>query len=69
MVSGSPALYVLGYSIYYFFNLRIVRLSSIIVYFGTMTLLSSLVFLVSGTMGFLATYLFLRKIYSMIKLD
>ena len=34
-----------------------------------MALLSSVVFLISGTMGFIMTYMFLRKIYSMIKID
>lgn len=69
MISGSPAIYVIMYSIYYFFSLNITRLSSIIIYFSTMTLLSAMIFLISGTMGFLSTFLFLRKIYSMIKID
>lgn len=69
-VSGSVAIYIFGYSIYYFFfQLNIVRLSSFFFYFGYMLLFSVIIFLVTGSFGFLCTYYFLRKIYSMIKID
>ena len=57
------------YSIYYFFTLHITRVSSILLYFGAMSILTSIIFLISGTIGFILTYSFLRKIYSMIKID
>jgi transmembrane 9 superfamily protein 2/4 len=69
IVSASPALYVFLYSIYYFFTLNIRRVSSIVLYFGMMSLVSSVVFLMCGTMGFVMTYVFIKKIYSMIKID
>jgi transmembrane 9 superfamily member 2/4 len=40
-----------------------------LLYFGAMSVLTSIVFLISGTIGFIMTYFFLRKIYSMIKID
>lgn len=43
--------------------------SSGLLYFGYMFIVSLLFFLCTGTMGFLATYWFVRKIYGSIKVD
>jgi transmembrane 9 superfamily protein 2/4 len=67
-VSGSSGGYLFAYSmIYYFIKLDITRFSSSVLYFGYMGLISIAYTLVTGTIGFLSTYLFVRKIYSMIK--
>ena len=67
-VSGSSGGYLFVYSlIYYFIKLDITRFSSSVLYFGYMGLISMAYTLVTGTIGFLCTYVFVRKIYSMIK--
>jgi len=69
-VAGSSGLYLFGYSVvYYLLELNIVRLSSIVLYFGYMFLASCGYALVTGTVGFLATFAFVRNMYSLIKLD
>ena len=68
-IGGSPVLYILGYSVYYFFYLNITRLSTMFIYFGAMTVFSSAIFLICGSLSTLFTYIFLIKIYSMIKID
>jgi transmembrane 9 superfamily protein 2/4 len=69
-LSGSVGLYIAGYAIYYYLaRLRYTRFSSLIMYFGYMSLFSMTLFLISGALGFLITFAFLRKIYSMIKID
>jgi transmembrane 9 superfamily protein 2/4 len=53
--------------IYYFTELWLIRLSSMVLYFGYMSLVSAAFALATGSIGFLATFLFLRKIFSVIK--
>lgn len=67
-VSGSSGGYLMVYSVfYYYLKLEITRFSSTVLYFGYMMLVSMAYTLVTGTIGFISTYLFVRKIYSMIK--
>ena len=67
---GSSALYIMIYSIYYFFNYSdITRFSSIVYYFGSMVIISSIIFLACGSLSLLITNKYLIKIYSMIKFD
>jgi transmembrane 9 superfamily protein 2/4 len=67
-VAGSSGFYMFLYSTAYFFvSLEITRFSSTILYFGYMTLVSLAYAFITGTIGFFSTYLFVRKIYSMIK--
>ena len=68
-VSASPAIYVLLYSIFYFFNIGLTRLSAIVVYFLINTLISIVVALVLGSCGTLLTFWFVYYIYSKIKID
>ena len=68
-IGGSSAMYFVAYSLFYFFKLNIVRFSAVFVYFGAMTLISSVAFLVCGSISVLLTFAFLHKIYSMIKID
>jgi transmembrane 9 superfamily member 2/4 len=68
--SGTSGIYVFLYAIYYYFKeLQINSLISTLLYFGHMLVLSSIFTLITGTIGFLATFLFVKKIYSLIKSD
>ena len=69
IIGGSPVIYIIGYSFYYFFFLNITRFSTIFIYFGAMSIFSSAIFLICGSLSTLFTYAFLIKIYSMIKID
>lgn len=46
-----------------------VRLSAIVFYFGSMFLVSLVFGLICGTVGFMASYKFVRLIYGLIKHD
>lgn len=68
--SGSSAAYVFAYSIFYFSTtLEIERVVSTILYFGYMFLASVIFFLLTGAVGTLATFMFVRQIYSAVKID
>jgi len=68
--AGSSAIYLFLYSIQYFCTkLDITPFSSSVLYFGYMSLVSIAFFLLTGTIGHLATSKFVRKIYSSIKID
>ena len=70
LTSGSSALYLYLYSgFYYATKLDMSHFSSGLLYFGYMFIISVLFFLCTGTMGFLSTYWFVRKIYGSIKVD
>ena len=66
---GSSSIYIALYSTYYFFTLNITRFSGIIVYIELMTMISIISFLVCGSIATLFTFVFLKKIYSLIKID
>ncbi len=62
--------YLFLYSVYYFKSqLKISDGTSIMLYFGYMFLISAVFSLVTGTIGYLATFSFVRRIYSAIKVD
>jgi transmembrane 9 superfamily protein 2/4 len=68
--SGSSALYIFIYSAFYFVTkLEITKPVSTLLYFGYQTLLCVSFFLVTGTVGFLASLLFVRFIYASVKLE
>ena len=54
---------------YYFWSTGIGGIFSMAVYFGYMVIVSLIWFLVIGTVGFLACFGFVRKIYSMVELE
>jgi transmembrane 9 superfamily protein 2/4 len=68
--SGAAGLYLFGYAFVYFFTqLEMVGFVPCLVYFGYM-LIASLVFvLVTGTVGFLASFWFVWKIFEAVKVD
>ena len=68
--SGSSALYMFLYSAFYFVTkLDISKTVPSIMYFVYMGLLSYAFFILTGTIGFVACYLFVRAIYGSVKID
>lgn len=68
--SGSSALYLFLYSGFYFYTkLDITKLVPVIMYFGYMSIISYAFFCLTGTIGFYACYIFVRKIYAAVKID
>lgn len=69
-VSGGSAIYVLAYSVFYFYTkLDIDEFVPTMVYF-TYTLIMVITFwLLTGTIGFYAAFFFIRKIYASVKID
>jgi len=69
-VAGSSGVYLFGYSVvYYWTKLTLTRMSSMVIYFGYMLIASGAYTLVTGTIGFLATFTFMRTIYGLVKID
>jgi len=63
--TGSIGAYIFCYSIYYFLvELEIRRFTSIMLYFGVMFIVSLTFSILCGTVGFLSSYRFVKKIYS-----
>ncbi|KAJ4758129.1 Transmembrane 9 superfamily member [Rhynchospora pubera] len=70
LTAGSSALYLFLYATFYFFTkLEITKLVSGILYFGYMLIASYAFFVLTGTIGFFACFLFTRLIYSSVKID
>lgn len=66
--SGSSALYVFLYSIFYFATrLAITRAVSIVLFFAYSLMICFLFFLLSGTVGFLASFWFVNTIFKAVK--
>jgi transmembrane 9 superfamily protein 2/4 len=69
-VSANSGLYFFLYSCVYFFTeLGVTRFSGIVLYFGYMLLGSVTYALITGCVGFWATFFFIRAIYSLIRVD
>mmetsp|Transcript_16458 Transcript_16458/g.39316 ORF Transcript_16458/g.39316 Transcript_16458/m.39316 type:complete len:667 (-) Transcript_16458:87-2087(-) len=67
---GCSSLYVFLYSIYYAYSkLKMARTVATIMYICYMFLVSCTFFLITGSVGFLATFMFVRAIYAAIKVD
>ncbi|XP_035513331.1 transmembrane 9 superfamily member 4 [Morone saxatilis] len=70
LVSGGSAFYVLIYAVFYFVNkLDIVEFIPSLLYFGYTALMVLSFWLLTGTIGFYAAYMFIRKIYAAVKID
>eukprot|EP00210_Caulerpa_lentillifera_P000490 g473.t1 len=67
--SGSSAGYLFIYSIYYYTKLDIHGFVSTMLYFGYMSIITYGFFCLTGTIGFLATFWFVKRIYSAVKFD
>jgi len=70
MTSGASAFYIFLYGVlFYFSRLQLQSFTSTVLYFGWTTIMSLMFFILSGAIGFFATFLFVRKIYGSIKID
>jgi len=68
--SGASALYLFLYSLLYFVTkLDINSFVSGLLFFGYMTLISTFFFVLTGTIGFVSTLVFVRFIYASVKLE
>jgi len=68
--AGSSAVYMFAYSIFYFYTkLEITKFVSTLLYFGYMWILSFSFFVLTGTIGFGACFVFTYHIYGAIKVD
>ena len=68
VVSASPAIYIIIFSIFYLFKLKFKQITTICIYINFMFLFSIIIALVCGSSGLCLTYLFLENIYSKIKI-
>lgn len=68
-IGGGCAIYVFLHSLFLTGGEKLVGLTSVVLYVGYSVVISLLVFIVCGTIGFLTNLLFVRKIYSQIKID
>ena len=69
LIGASPVIYFVVFSIYYFFKSQIRRISAVVVYFGIMGLISAMALFISGSMAVLLTFIFVKFIYSKIKIN
>eukprot|EP01024_Parvocaulis_polyphysoides_P067001 TRINITY_DN7937_c0_g1_i1.p1 TRINITY_DN7937_c0_g1~~TRINITY_DN7937_c0_g1_i1.p1 ORF type:complete len:680 (-),score=89.67 TRINITY_DN7937_c0_g1_i1:458-2362(-) len=68
--AGSSALYLFLYSAFYFYTkLDITKTIPMLMYFGYMFIISYGFFCLTGTIGFYASYSFVRTIYAAVKID
>lgn len=70
IVSGGAAVYVLFYSVFYFHTqLSITAVIPTILYFGYTLIIVFTFWILTGTIGFFASFSFIRKIYAQVKID
>ncbi|XP_050338391.1 transmembrane 9 superfamily member 4 isoform X1 [Bactrocera neohumeralis] len=70
VVSGGSAVYVLFYSIFYFFTkLEITEFIPTLLYLSYTGIMVLTFWLLTGTIGFFSAYSFIRKIYGAVKID
>lgn len=70
LTAGTSSVYIFLYCVFHFFTkLKVLKLSSMILYFGYSFLLSFVFLLVTGTIGYYSCLVFVKKIYSLVKLD
>ncbi|XP_075211295.1 transmembrane 9 superfamily protein member 4 [Lycorma delicatula] len=70
IISGGSAVYVFAYSVFYFLTkLEITEFIPTLLYFGYTAIMVFTFWLLTGTIGFFAAYVFLTKIYAAVKID
>jgi transmembrane 9 superfamily protein 2/4 len=69
LAPGSTAIYVFLYSIAYFSRLETTMLVTSLLYFGYMAIISTGIFLVTGTVGFFSCLYFTHNIYGSVRVD
>ena len=69
-LGGSSSIWIFGYCLYYYANvLHISGFVSTMLFFAYSFLACLVYGLLTGTIGFLTAYAFVRRIYSAIKID
>ena len=68
IVSASPAVYIIIFSIFYLIKLKFKQITTVFIYINFMVLFSIIIALICGSSGLFSTYFFLKSIYSKIKL-
>lgn len=70
LTSGASALYVFMYAVLYFYTrLELADFTSTLLYFGWISVICLLFFIVTGTIGFISCLAFVRKMYGSIRID
>lgn len=70
ITSGGSAVYVAGYSLFYLSTkLEMTEFVPLLLYFGYTTIMVVTFWLLTGTIGFYAAYVFIRNIYGAVKID
>ncbi|KAJ1810103.1 Transmembrane 9 super member 2 [Coemansia sp. RSA 2599] len=68
--AGASSFYVFLYGVFFYFSrLRLASYASLIIYFGWMITACLLFFILTGAIGFVASNMFVRRIYGAIKID
>jgi transmembrane 9 superfamily protein 2/4 len=69
-VSGAGAFYMFAYSVAYFYTrLQMTKFASVVLYFGYMSFASVSFALMTGSIGLISSFLFVRVIYGAVKID
>ena len=70
LVGSSPVIYFILFSVSFFvFGALRTKLSTIVVFFGTMAIISSMALFICGSISVIICFGFITKIYSNIKID
>jgi transmembrane 9 superfamily protein 2/4 len=70
LTTGSTAFYLFLYSMYYMHTqLKLEGFANHMLFYGYMLIIVMLFFLFTGSIGFFACFWFVRKIYSVVKID
>ncbi|PVG01267.1 hypothetical protein CPB86DRAFT_805430 [Serendipita vermifera] len=70
VAGGGSAIWLLIYGIYYWLSrLSLDSMASIVLYFGYLLILALINFIVTGTIGFLASAWAVRRIYAAVRID
>ncbi|PVU92717.1 hypothetical protein BB561_003649 [Smittium simulii] len=69
-IGGASGIYMFAYGIYfYIYNTSLTYFSGTLLYFGWLLIASLLLFILTGTIGFVASHYFILNIYKLIKVD
>ncbi|KAG9103360.1 hypothetical protein FRC06_011307 [Ceratobasidium sp. 370] len=70
LIGGGSAFWVLAYGVFYWLTrLSLDSFTSVVLYAGYLFLIALFDFLITGSIGFLATYWSMRRLYSAIRID
>jgi len=70
LIGGGSAFWLFGYGLFYWATrLSLDSFSGVVIYLGYLVLLTLCDFLVTGTVGFLASYWVVYKLYAAIRVD